>query len=79
MMSTVYSQYDVSAGMGLNFFSAPDLRDYINSSFASAEEMPSFNTSADFFVELGYNLNEDYQLSIEYNFNIYSFWIFFYF
>ena len=48
--------------MGLNFFSAPDLKDYINSNFATTDEMQSFNTSADFFGEIGYNINENYQM-----------------
>jgi len=69
--SISFSQVDISAGMGLNFFSAPDLRDYINSSL-QYEEMASFNTSADFFVELGYNISENYQIAAEYNFNIFS-------
>lgn len=71
--SLLLAQFDLSAGMGLNFFSAPDLKDYINSNFASSENVASFNTSADFFGELGYNLNEKYQISFDYTFNIYSF------
>jgi len=35
--------------------------------------MPSFNTSADFFIELGYNLSNDYQISAEYTYNIFSY------
>jgi hypothetical protein len=73
LSSISYSQYDLNAGMGLNFFSAPDLRDYVNSNFSSTEEMASFNTSADFFIGFAYNLNESYQIGLEYNYNIYSF------
>ena len=73
LSSTVFAQIEVGAGMGLNFFSAPDLRDYINSNFATTDEMQSFNTSADFFCEVDYNLNDKYQLGIDYTFNIYSF------
>jgi hypothetical protein len=71
--SAIFGQFDLGAGMGLNFFSAPDLKDYINSNFSSSNEMGSFNTSADFFIEFGYGLNENYQLGFEYTFNIYSF------
>lgn len=76
--NSVFSQYDLSAGMGLNFFSSPDLRDYLNSNFASTDEMSSFSTSADFFIEFDYNLNAEnrksyYQIGIDYTFNIYSF------
>ncbi|MCW8849884.1 MAG: hypothetical protein OQJ81_07890 [Melioribacteraceae bacterium] len=71
--SVTYAQYDINAGMGLNFFSSPDLRNYINANFATAEELQSFNTSADFFGEFGYNFNDQYQISGEYTFNIFSF------
>ena len=69
----ISAQYDLSAGMGLNFFSSPDLRDYINSNFSSNEEVASFNTSADFFGEIDYNFNESFQVGIEYTYNIYSY------
>lgn len=76
--SLTFAQIDISTGMGLNFFSAPDLRDYINSNFVSSDELGSFNTSADFFGEIGYNIVQNdqkryYQIAVEYTFNIYSF------
>ena len=71
--SSAFSQFDLSGGMGLYFFSAPDLRDYINVNFATTEELKSFNTSADFFGELGYNINDNYQISAEYTNNIFSY------
>lgn len=71
--STVFAQFEIGGGMGLNFFSAPDLGDYINSNFASTDEMGSFNTSADFFLEFGYQISDNYQIGIDYTFNIYSF------
>ena len=69
----IYSQFDVGAGMGLNFFSSPDLRDYINSNFSASDDISSFNTSADFFFEVDYNMGENYQIGIEYTYNIYSY------
>lgn len=71
--SLSFAQIDISVGMGLNFFSAPDLKDYINSYSTSVDEMNSFNTSADFFGEIGYDINQNYQVALEYTFNIYSF------
>lgn len=71
--SSIFAQYDLSAGMGLYFFSDPDLKDYINANFASSDELQSFNTSADFFAEFGFNLNEKYQVSAEYTYNIFSY------
>jgi hypothetical protein len=59
--------------MGLHFFSAPDLRDYINSNFSGSDEMPSFSTSADFFIEFGFDVSDNYKISLNYNHNIYSF------
>lgn len=69
----ICAQYDVSAGMGLHFFSSPDLRDYINSNFSASDDLASFNTSADFFAEIGYNLNDNYQISAELTYNIFSY------
>lgn len=73
LTSISFSQYDFGAGMGLHFFSSPDLSDYINSNFAGADEMPTFSASADFFAECGYNISESFQISLNYNHNIYSF------
>lgn len=69
--STLFSQIEAGGGMGLSFFSAPDFKNYVNS-LSGSQFVNSFNTSADFFVELGYNINEKYQLAVEYDFNIYS-------
>lgn len=71
--SFFYAQFDVGAGMGLNFFSSPELRDYINSNFSAGDDISSFNTSADFFLEFDYNLYTRYQIGIEYTYNIYSY------
>ena len=73
LSSLSFAQIDITAGMGLNFFSAPDIKDYINSYSTAVDEMQSFNTSADFFGEIGYDINQNYQIAIEYTFNIYSF------
>ena len=73
LFQTINAQFEVGAGMGLSFFNAPDLRDYINSNFSAGNDMPSFTTSADFFTELNYNISEHTQLSFEYDFNIYSY------
>lgn len=74
VFSNVFAQFDLGAGMGLAFFSSSDLKDYINGGFANpTNELKTFNSSADFFVELGYNVDRNYQIAIEYNFNIFSF------
>ncbi len=72
--TNVSAQFDLGAGMGLAFFSSSDLKNYLNGSFANpTNKLNTFNSSADFFVELGYNVNKNYQIAVEYNFNIYSF------
>ncbi len=73
LTSLLNAQFDISGGMGLNFFSAPDLADYINSYSTAVDEVFTFNTSADFFGEIAYNVNPNYQLALEYTYNIYSF------
>ncbi|MFZ1291970.1 MAG: hypothetical protein WAR79_17870 [Melioribacteraceae bacterium] len=72
-IKSFYAQYEIGGGMGLSFFNAPDLNDYINTNFSSGEDIPSFTTSADFFVQFNYDIASNYQLSIEYNYNIYSY------
>ncbi len=69
--STLFSQIEVGGGMGLSFFTAPDFENYVNA-LSGSQFVNSFNTSADFFVEVGYNVNEKYQIALEYDFNIYS-------
>ncbi len=72
-LSVSTAQYEIGGGMGLSFFNAPDLNDYLNTNFSNGEDLPSFSTSADFFGVFNYNLNESYQIGLEYNFNINSF------
>ncbi len=70
----IFAQFDLDAGMGLAYFSNPDLVDYLNGGFANnTNSLKTFNSSADFFLELGFNLKENYQIAAEYNFNIFSF------
>jgi hypothetical protein len=72
LCSKNFAQYEIGAGMGISLFNASDLRDYLNSNFASTQ-ISSFSTSADFFSEFNFNITSKYQLSIEYDYNIYSY------
>ncbi len=73
-LTKVSAQFDLGAGMGLAFFNSPELSDYINGNFANpTNRLNTFNSSADFFVELGYNIDNNHQIAIEYNFNIFSY------
>ncbi len=71
-ISKFYAQYEIGAGMGISLINTSDLRDYLNSNFASGQ-IASFSTSADFFFQFNYDLTSKYQLSFEYNYNIYSY------
>jgi hypothetical protein len=51
--------------MGLNFTAIPSVRDYINQNFAGADQLRSFNSSAEFAFEAGYEFNRDYQVGLE--------------
>lgn len=67
-----YAQYEVGAGMGISLINTSDLIDYLNSNFASGQ-ISSFSTSADFFFQFNYDVTPKYQLSFEYDYNIYSY------
>lgn len=70
--TNVSAQFDLGTGMGLAFFSSSDMNDYVSSMVKLTKEPNTFNSSADFFIELGYNISNKYQVALEYNFNIYS-------
>ncbi|MGE5457632.1 MAG: hypothetical protein ACM3RX_04695 [Methanococcaceae archaeon] len=68
------AQVDVSAGMGINYWSAPSLNDYINSYIAvSSDQMPSFSTNVEFYGEAGLNLPGNLQVGLDYAYLIYSY------
>lgn len=71
--SITFAQVDLTAGMGISFVNSSSLRDYLNSNFSSGEELSSFNTMLDLFVESDYQLNDKYQLGFEYNYSLFSF------
>jgi hypothetical protein len=63
------------ASMGIDFINTPSLIDYINqSNFASdGSQLPTFNTAVNFSGEYGKLLNENFQLSVELAYLIYSY------
>ena len=72
-ISNIFAQYEIGGGMGLSFSNKPDLNDYLNMKFSNGSQLPSFSTSADFFILVNYNISSKYQLGFEYDFNIYSY------
>jgi hypothetical protein len=70
----VYAQFEVSGGMGISFLNSPSFRDYLNVSYIpSGEQLSSFNSAVEFFGEVDYSISQDFQLGIEYAYQIYSF------
>lgn len=69
-----FAQFDVRAGMGINFSSTPALKDYLNQSYASYNnEVASFYSSVSFAGEAGYFVSDDFQLAIDGSYFLNSF------
>jgi hypothetical protein len=68
-------QNQLRASMGIDFINTPSLIDYINqSNFASdGSQLPTFNTAVNFSGEYGKLLNDNFQLSVELAYLIYSY------
>jgi hypothetical protein len=71
--STIYSQIDISTGMGINYFNASSLFDYINVNFSGGDRLQSFNSAAEFFLEGDYTISPKFQVGLEYAYSIYSY------
>jgi len=71
--SILFAQIDFSAGMGISFVSNPSLQDYINSNFPSSDNLSSFNSLLDLYVEVDYSVNQKYQVGLEYNYSVFSY------
>ncbi len=70
--ATSYSQYELRAGMGINFGSTPSVKDYINQ-VAGYQELGSFNSSVIFSGELDYTVSQTYDLGLEVGYLLNSF------
>lgn len=68
-------QNQLRASMGIDFINTPSLIDYINqSNFASdGSQLPTFNTAVNFSGEYGKLLNDNFQLSVELAYLLYSY------
>ncbi|MCX7875200.1 MAG: hypothetical protein N2321_03415 [Melioribacteraceae bacterium] len=67
MNSILFAQFDFSASMGLEFKNSSSYRDYLNTSFANANQLPVFKSAVSFSLEGDYKLNSNYALGLEYN------------
>jgi hypothetical protein len=64
IISNVFAQNELRAGMGINFGSTPSLKDYINQ-VAGYNQLGSFNSAVIFSGEYDRALSQTYELGIE--------------
>lgn len=70
---SLQAQFDISTGMGISYFNSASMTDYLNVNFAGANQLKSFNSSVEFFIEGDYEVNPNFQLGLEYALSLYSF------
>jgi len=68
----LYSQSEVSIGMGVNFENSSSLRDYVNFDIVGSDQLSTFNSSVEFFGDFMFPLNQNLQLGLEYALSIFS-------
>lgn len=66
------AQTEIKATMGINFMSVPSVQDYINQSNLTESNVGTFNSAVIFSGEVGYFLSRNFELSIEFPYQIYS-------
>ena len=72
--SQVFSQIEISTGMGVNYAANPSIKDYINSNFDSGKGLlKTFSTQVEFYGEGVYSISKHFELGIDYGMSIYSF------
>jgi hypothetical protein len=68
------AQIELKGSMGINFLSIPSLQDYINQNFApSNSQLATFNSAVIFCGEVGTFLSNDFEISLELPYQIYSY------
>lgn len=66
------AQVDISGGMGINLTSNASLNDYINS-INHTSQVSTFNSTIEFFGEVGYNYSKNMIIGLDYTYSIYSY------
>jgi len=73
-ISNSLAQIELKGSMGINFLSIPSLQDYINQNFApSNSQLATFNSAVIFCGEVGTFLSNDFEISLEVPYQIYSY------
>lgn len=62
-----FAQIDVSASMGLDFKYSSSYKDYINTSFAMSNQLPSFKSAVSFNFAIDYKFDKNYAIGVEHN------------
>lgn len=71
--NSLFAQFDISAAMGLDFKNSSSLRDYLNTSFPSSNQISNFKSAANFNFEIDYKFYPNYYFGVEYNYLIDSY------
>jgi hypothetical protein len=66
-----FAQIDLAAGMGIGFMNNSSVSDYVNG-VLGLEDLGTFSSSFEAYVEGDYSLNESFQLGLEYVYTIFS-------
>lgn len=71
----IFAQIEIKGSMGINFLSIPSLTDYINQSDLTPpnQELGTFNSAVIFCGEVGTFLSNDFEISLEVPYQIYSY------
>ena len=69
-----FAQIELKGTMGINFLSSPSLQDYINQNYAPSDaQLGTFNSAVIFTGEVGTFIKNDFELSLEIPYQIYSY------
>lgn len=71
--SSIFAQIDITGGMGINMVYSSSFTDYVNNNFAQADQLPSFKSTGEFFIEADYNLKQNFQIGMEYSLSLFSY------
>jgi len=71
---SLQAQWEVRGSMGLDIVSMPDLKDYLNTNYFSGNDrLSEFTPSVETGIEVGYQLEEHFQLACELSYEYNSF------
>ncbi|MBU2493850.1 MAG: hypothetical protein KJ571_14575 [Bacteroidetes bacterium] len=68
------AQVELTAGMGIGFVNNSSVEDYVNVNFAqNGNNLSTFNSAIDFYIEGSYAISESFQLALEYDMMFFSY------